>query len=189
MVPIVPPTMRRPAPAPGGRNILRIAIAGAADAAHGGQALLKGREPAVGAAFPEGRAVIGAPRIVLRLGARTKSRHGGANANRREPEFHGGSPRRMQPRAVNTEVGALVRRYVPSTPHSPVSGKCLARLRAAKATRPPAGGLARILDLLTSNARSGSADHRMDRASTGEPIPDRTMDPTCRCRPPPSPAV
>ena len=180
MVPIVPPTMRRPAPAPGGRNILRIAIAGAADAAHGGQALLKGREPAVGAALPEGRAVIGAPRIVLRLGARTESRHGGANANRREPEFHGGSPRRMQPRAVNTEVGALVRRYVPSTPHSPVSGKCLARLRAAKATRPPAGGLARILDLLTSNARSGSADHRMDRASTGEPIPDRTMDPNAQ---------
>ncbi len=42
----------------------------------------------------------------------------------------------------------------------------------------------RLLPSPISNARNGSADHRTDRANTGEPIPDRTTGPTCRCKPP-----
>src|SRR5579863_9641731 len=94
VVPIVPPmTHRGFASGTSGGNILRVAVAGAADAAHRCQALLKGCEPTVRTAIARGTAVIGAPWIVLRLGLRrTESRHHGANTNRCEPNLHCGPP-------------------------------------------------------------------------------------------------
>ncbi|HXQ82628.1 MAG TPA: hypothetical protein VN769_01030, partial [Xanthobacteraceae bacterium] len=59
----------RPRTGTGRRDILRIAVAKAADAADSGHALFVGREPAIRPATVHAAAIIRTPRIILRFGA------------------------------------------------------------------------------------------------------------------------
>jgi len=70
-------------------NVLRIGVAEAAHAGERGHALLKGREPAIGAAQA---AVLRAPRIILRLRARADPGRHGENCQYEKQNSHGRSP-------------------------------------------------------------------------------------------------
>src|ERR1700758_4864870 len=77
---------------PGRRHVLQVSLAGAAPAADRRQALLVGREAAIGAAVAEEAAVIGAPRIVLSFGATPDRRGGDDDPERNEQRPHGAPP-------------------------------------------------------------------------------------------------
>src|SRR5580692_2356339 len=72
-----------------GRDVLRIGVAETAHAGERGHALLKTREPAIGAAQA---AILRAPRIILRLRGRADPRRHGENCQYEKQNSHGDLP-------------------------------------------------------------------------------------------------